>query len=295
MNEVDGIQKAPLVEADAIEAIAPGVQVIPDAHRIEFIPNIGIVEGERAVLVVDTAMGHANGEAILGAAREVADGRKIIVTTTHFHPEHAYGARPFEHDCTYVANESQARELVEKGPGYTELFSTFGPGLAELLAGVELTPPDLTYDGRVRVDLGGRTVELIEVGPAHTRGDQLIWLPRERVLFTGDLVENAFFPILPDPDADGVAWLAVLDRITALAPTTVVGGHGAVGGPELVDAYRSYLEFVRDRVKELVAAGAERERILAMVEGEALSLFTGWGNTDWVKSAIESFVGVGHG
>jgi glyoxylase-like metal-dependent hydrolase (beta-lactamase superfamily II) len=288
MNDEAGIQEPPLVDVGAIEEIAPGVHVIPDG-RIPFIPNVGVVEGERAVLVVDTAMGHRNGEAILALAKEVAGDRKVILTTTHFHPEHAFGAKPFERDITYVMNAAQAEELAAKGTEYVEMFSTFGPGLAELLDGVELIPPDLTYEGRLRIDLGGKVVELHEVGPAHTRGDQLIHVPGERVLFAGDLVENAFFPILPDPDAQGEAWLAVIGTMNGLDPEIVVGGHGAVGGPELIDAFRAYLEEVRDRTAQLEAEGADPAAIVATIEGEMFARYDGWGNQEWVKSAVESF------
>ena len=279
-----------MVDAGAIEEVAPGVHVIPD-KRVEFVPNVGIVEGERAVLAVDTAMGHVNGQSILDAAARVAGGRKVFLTTTHFHPEHAFGAKPFEGGVTYVINESQARELADKGPEYVEMFSTFGPGLAQLLADVELVPPDLTYEGQLRINLGGRVVELLDVGPAHTRGDQLIWLPEERIVFAGDLIENAFFPILPDPDANGAWWLEALDKIAALGPATVVGGHGAVGGPELIDAFREYLERVRDRSAELAAAGTEPGEAVMTIEAEVLESYEGWGNEVWIKSAVESFQG----
>lgn len=282
------IQEPPMVDAGAIGEIAPGVHVIPDG-RVEFVPNVGIVEGERAVLAIDTAMGHRNGQSVLDAARRIAGDRKLFLTTTHFHPEHAFGAKPFEGGVTYVVNASQAGELLEKGQEYIEMFSTFGPGLAQLLADVELIPPDLTYEERLRIELGGRVVELIDVGPAHTKGDQLVWLPEERIVFAGDLIENAFFPILPDADADGGWWLDALDEISALEPRVVVGGHGAVGGPELIDAFREYLELVRDRNAELEASGGDPGEIVTTIEAEVLERYEGWGNEVWIKSAVESF------
>lgn len=277
-----------MVDVGAIEEIAPGVHVIPD-DRVAFVPNVGIVEGERAVLVIDTAMGHRNGRSVLEAAARVAGERKLLLTTTHFHPEHAFGAKPFEDDITYVVNGSQAEELADKGAEYIEMFSGFGAGLAQLLADVELIPPDLAYEGRLRIDLGGRVVELLDVGPAHTRGDQLIWLPEERILFVGDLIENRFFPILPDGDASGQRWLASLEKISALLPVAIVGGHGAVGGPELIDAFREYFEQVRDRGAELAAAGNGPAEIVATIESEVLESHEGWGNEVWIKSAVESF------
>jgi glyoxylase-like metal-dependent hydrolase (beta-lactamase superfamily II) len=282
---------APLVEEGAIEQVAEHVHVIPD-RRVEFVPNVGIVVGDRSVLVVDTAMGRVNGERILAAARELAGDRRLLLTTTHFHPEHAFGAQPLAAAATYVANAAQAGELADKGAEYVEMFSGFGPALAELLADVELVAPDVTYSGEsARLDLGGIEVELLYHGPAHTRGDQLVWLPEARILFPGDLVENRFLPIFPDPDADGERWLAMLDRLDALEPATLVPGHGAVGDATMIEELRGYLTAVRDRVAELDADGRAPEEIEATIDEEMRSRYADWDNEMWITSAVRSFQG----
>ncbi len=114
MSDEAGIQDPPMVDTGAIDEIAPGVHVIPD-KRVEFVPNVGIVEGERAVLAIDTAMGHVNGQSILDAAVRVAGERKLFLTTTHFHPEHAFGAKPFENGVTYVINAEPSRGARRQG------------------------------------------------------------------------------------------------------------------------------------------------------------------------------------
>jgi glyoxylase-like metal-dependent hydrolase (beta-lactamase superfamily II) len=276
-----------MVDPGAAVEVAPGVHVLPD-RRIDFVPNAGIVLGDRAALVVETAMGHVNGERILATARELAGGRPLLLTTTHFHPEHAFGARPFMGEATYVCNAAQAAELRDKGPEYVEMFSGFGPHLAELLEGVELVAPHVAYEGpRARIDLGGREVELLSVGPAHTRGDQLVFLPSDRVLFAGDLVEERFLPIFPDADASGDAWLAVLDDLDALRPAVLVPGHGAVGGAEQVADLRAYLQEVRAGVAERGDAGADA--VAAELEPALAERYAGWGNQMWIRSAIDAF------
>jgi len=285
------IETPPMVAQGATEEIAAGVHVIPDG-RVEFVPNIGILVGSRSVLVVDTAMGERNGRRILAEARSLGGDRRLLLTTTHFHPEHAFGAAPIAAEALYVCNGAQARELADKGAEYVEMFTGFGPGLAELLAGVELVGPDVTFEGGVaRVDLGGLVAELHEIGPAHTRGDMVVFLPEQRILFAGDLVEDRFLPIFPDPDAVGSRWLGALDRLEALAPAVVVGGHGAVGGPELIDALRGYLTMVRDRVGALHGEGRDLEEIGPAVEREAAERFADWDNQMWVASAVNSFHG----
>jgi glyoxylase-like metal-dependent hydrolase (beta-lactamase superfamily II) len=279
----------PLVSEGVTEEVSERVHVIPD-QRIEFVPNAGILVGDRATLVIDTAMGPRNGERILGEARRLGGGRKLLLTTTHFHPEHAFGAQSFMDEATYICNSAQAQELAVKGAEYIEMFSGFGPGLAELLDDVELVTPDIAYAGAgADLDLGGLSVELIDVGQAHTRGDQVVFVPAGRVLFAGDLVEDRFLPIFPDADASGSRWLAALDRLDALEPSIVVGGHGSVGGPELIAALRDYLVTVRDRVSALAAAGRSLPEIESELEAELSDRHAGWDNKMWIKSAVDSF------
>ncbi len=278
----------PLVVTASTKEIAAGIHVIPD-QRVEFVPNAGIVVGERATLVIDTAMGKRNGEVILEEARRIGGQRKLLLTTTHFHPEHAFGAQPFA-EATYVCNAVQAKELAEKGREYIEMFSGFGPGVAELLQDVELVSPDVTYSGTTaEVDLGGLRAQLIEIGPAHTRGDQVVFLPESRVLFAGDLVEDRFLPIFPDADAIGPRWLAALDRLEQLQPRIVVGGHGEVGDVGLIHALRDYLEAVSNRVDALHGEGRSLEEIEERLEPELADRQSEWDNQMWIKSAIDSF------
>jgi glyoxylase-like metal-dependent hydrolase (beta-lactamase superfamily II) len=261
---------------------------MPD-QRVEFVPNVGIVVGDRSVLVIDTAMGPRNGERILAEARRLGGERRLLLTTTHFHPEHAFAAQSFS-DATYVCNAAQAEEMAAKGPEYIEMFSGFGPGLAELLADVELVAPDVTYEGaRAQLDLGGVIVQLINIGRAHTRGDQVVFLPESGVLFAGDLAEDHFLPIFPDEDADGLLWLDALDRLEALSPRIVVGGHGEVGDVGLIAAERDYLVAVRDRVAALRADGVPLEQIEEQLEPELAERQAGWDNQMWIKSAVDSF------
>jgi glyoxylase-like metal-dependent hydrolase (beta-lactamase superfamily II) len=278
----------PLIPVGLTEEVAERVHVMPD-QRVEFVPNVGIVVGDRSVLVIDTAMGPRNGERILAEARRLGEGRRLLLTTTHFHPEHAFAAQSFS-DATYICNTAQAEEMVAKGPEYIEMFSGFGPGLAELLADVKLVAPDVTYDGGgARLDLGGVGVQLINIGQAHTRGDQVVFLPESGVLFAGDLAEDRFLPIFPDEDADGLLWLAALDSLEALSPRIVVGGHGEVGDVGLIDAERDYLVAVRDRVAALRAEGVPLEQISEQLEPELAQRQAGWDNQMWIKSAVDSF------
>ncbi len=277
-----------LLQTGAEQEIAPGVHVVPD-RRVNLVPNVGIVLGDDAVLVVDTGMGPANGRLSLEAARRLGGDRRLFLTLTHFHPEHGFGAQSFADEATIVYNRAQAEELAADGREFIEMFSEFGPEVAELLADVEIVQPDETYNGTRLLDLGNREVELHELGGAHTHGDQIVLLPAEGVLFAGDLVENRFFPIVFGDVANGPAWIEALDRLEALGPRVVVPGHGEVGGPELIQTLRAYLVEVRDAVAARVEQGQDVETMAAELGPEIRARYESWDNPEWIDFAIRNF------
>ena len=150
--------------------------VIPDQY-IDLVPNIGIVIGTDAVLVVESGLGRENGQRVLQKAREVAGSKPLLLTTTHFHPEHAFGTGAFKGHATILTNTTQADELREKGASYLNLFRGFGSDAHKALEGVELVMPDETYQGEKTIDLGGKQVVLHELTGGHIRGDQIVFLP----------------------------------------------------------------------------------------------------------------------
>ena len=280
----------PIVADVAPQEIKPGVHVIPDG-RVPLVPNVGIVVGERQTLVLDTGMGPKSGRRVLEKTRALTE-KPIVLTITHFHPEHGFGAQAFP-DARIVYNRAQKEELAEKGTPYLEMFRTFGETVAEQLEGVELVEPDEIYDGELTLDLGGTTVELREFGLAHTRGDQVVFLPQHRVLFTGDLVETRLFPIFPwfppdDADVNGSKWINVLRRLEALEPEIVVPGHGEVGGAELIGEVRAYLEDVREQVRE-ASDGRSPEEVKSKLEPEIRAAYPTWDAPEWIGFAVECF------
>lgn len=285
----------PLISDAEPQEVAPGVYVIPDG-RVPLVPNVGIVVGEERALVVDTGMGLANGRRVLAKARALTD-KPLVLTVTHFHPEHGYGAKAFaDESVRIVYNRSQQEELDAKGQAYLEMFRTFGDSVAEQLEEVEFVGPDELYDDRLTLDLGRLHVELLHFGLAHTRGDQVVYVPEQRVLFAGDLLENRIFPIVPwfppeDVDVSGSRWIEVLDRLEELAPTVVVPGHGELTGPELIGQVRSYLEDVRARVR---AASGTVEEVKTTLEPRIREDYAGWDAPEWIAFAIECFYAEHH-
>src|SRR5205807_10494699 len=126
----------PVVDVSGATEIARDVVVIPN-RSVPLVPNIGVIGGEHSVLVVETGLGPRNASAVLEFATEYARGRRLYLTTTHFHPEHAFGAQAFAGAATYLVNDAQAVDLAGRGPGYLEMFRGLGASVARHLEGVE--------------------------------------------------------------------------------------------------------------------------------------------------------------
>lgn len=280
----------PAVRVSGAQEIAPDLLVIPN-RRVQLVPNIGIIGGTQAVLVVDTGIGTANAEQVLALASEVARGRRLYLTTTHFHPEHAFGAQAFTEHATYLVNRAQANDLKTKGPGLLEMFRGFGGPVAHRLDGVRVPTPDVVYDDGHDLDLGGRTVRLRPTGRGHTKGDQVVEVPDAGGLFTGDLAETGQFAIFPwfpphDTDVSGLRWLAVMDRLAAGAPRTVVPGHGDIGGPEVLGDVRDYLRELRDEVWRRRDSAMGEEEIVAEVRALLIERHPEWAGREWIERGV---------
>ena len=288
-----GAAPVPPVVGGSPEEVADGVFVIAD-RRVQLVPNIGVIVGERAALVVDTGMGPRNGVMVRDAARELAGDRPLFLTLTHFHPEHGFGAQAFL-EAAIVYNREQRDEFRQKGRPYLDMFRGFGGTVAEQLEGVEFVGPHVVYDGAADLDLGGRVVQLRTWGTAHTRGDQTVYLPDERVLFTGDLVENRFFPILPffpphDTDVDGGKWIGVLDELERLAPGIVVPGPGEISDAGIIAAVREYLTMLRDETERLAGEGNDADEIVAALDPRMHALHPDWDNPEWIALGVRAFL-----
>ncbi len=290
MNSQATQPRAPVIDTNAIMEITDGVWVIPDSDHTPLMPNIGIVVGARATLVIDTGFGPDNARAVLEQARSLSDGRPVFLTHTHCHPEHGFGANVVAGKVTIVYNDAQWSELQHKGPILLQMFRKNFAALAPMLDGVEFVAPHLRYTGSLNVDLGGgHIVELHEFGGAHSLGDQgiLVRGPAS-VLFTGDLVEEGTFGVLGDSDSHTVPWLDRVSRFEQLNPDLVVPGHGLPGGPERIADYRAYLELATRRVNELRAADELSEAEIAdRVSAEVLGLHPDWQNQIWARKAVE--------
>lgn len=157
----------PVIDARYPAEIASGVFLVSD-KRIPLVPNIGIIVGRESVLVIDCGLGISSAESVLKLTRQLAPGREIVLTVTHAHPEHGFGAQVFRNDARIYYNSAQRDYFNRSGQNLLDGFraDVLPEGQKHLLDGIVLTPPHETYDtAETTLDLGGREVQLKTWGP----------------------------------------------------------------------------------------------------------------------------------
>jgi glyoxylase-like metal-dependent hydrolase (beta-lactamase superfamily II) len=251
-------------------------------------PNIAIVVGSHATLVVDTGMGPKNGATIARVAAKLAPGNsKLFLTTTHFHPEHAAGEPGFPAGTILIRDAVQQQEMEQHGQEMIAMFSGRSAQFKELLAGVALRPPDVTFTQEADVDLGGVTARLLWFGGAHTKGDELTFIEPDRTLVSGDVVQNKTMPNIFGDGGTPATWLAVLDKAEALNAAHVLPDHSAPGDGSLVTAERELISGIRTRALALKQQGVSADEAGKQISAELKAQHPDWPNINaggFVKS-----------
>ncbi|MEV5336619.1 MBL fold metallo-hydrolase [Streptomyces werraensis] len=208
--------------------------------------NAGLLADGNDAVLVDTAATRARALRLRRAVLRIVPRPPRLLVATHFHGDHTFGNCVFP-EAVVVAHEQARQDIHTAGLHLTGLWPDVCWGDPEVVV------PQLTYRDRTTVHAGTLRAELLHPGPAHTTGDTAVWLPEQRVLFTGDLVMNGVTPFCPMGSVAGS--LAALRTLRALGARTVVPGHGPVGGPELLDVNEGYLLRLQRLAADGLAAG----------------------------------------
>ena len=234
------------------------------AYTAEGDPNTGVIIGDDAVLVLDTQATPVMAQDVIRRIREVTALPIRYVLLTHYHAVRVLGASAYRAEGAQhvIASEDTRDLIVERGE--QDKASEIGrfPRLFQNVESVPdgLTWPSITFRGKMTLWLGGLEVQLLQLGRGHTKGDTVAWLPQQKILFSGDLVEFDATPYAGD--AYFRDWPATLDRIAALGPMQLVPGRGAaLTTPEAVAAglsgTRDFIADVHRCVQAGVAAGKD--------------------------------------
>lgn len=287
-------QPLPIVDARFPSRIADGIWVIPD-KRVPLVTNIGIVEGDKTVLVIDSGFTPQCGRNVLEAARRIAGKRDIMLTVTHAHPEHTFGAQVFKGQGKIYYNKLQRDYLARDGEKLLKGFRTLLlPERASLLDDTQITLANDVYQGNhASIDLGNRKVDFWTWGIAHSPGDQIITIPDEKVTFAGDLIEERIFPIVPlfppmitAADINLRAWETALAQIVQQQPRIIVPGHGNLGGAEIAQEVRDYFGEIRELVALSKANKMSATDVVSQLEAVVQRRHPTWERTEFITRAL---------
>jgi glyoxylase-like metal-dependent hydrolase (beta-lactamase superfamily II) len=266
----------PLVKEGKTVKISQHVYVILD-ELVPMVPNVGIVVGSRATLVVDPGMGRRNGEAVLREAKKLSRNAEFYIVNTHFHPEHATGEAGFPPEAKVIRAAAQQQDIEEMGIQWVQNFASRSPVIAEALQGITgFRKPAEVFEKEKTIDLGGVSVRLLRLGPGHTRGDTVFFVEQDRVLFSGDLVMSQLYPAFATPQSRVGSWLASLDALDALRAQRLVPAHGALAEASAIGRYRDYLTALRARVGELKRSGKSAADTTEAVRAEFPPKYPDW-------------------
>ncbi len=230
------------------------------AYTAEGDPNTGIVVGDDAVMVIDTQATPVMAQDVIRRIREVTDKPIRYVVLSHYHAVRVLGASGYRPEHV-IASRDTYELIIERGEQDMKSEIERFPRLFRAVESVPgLTWPTLVFEKRMTLWLGKLQVELLQLGRGHTRGDTVVWLPQEKILFSGDLVEYAATPYTGD--AYLADWPATLDAIAALDPQKLVPGRGAslCSPPEVragLAGTRAFVSSMYDSVRRGVADGKD--------------------------------------
>jgi quinoprotein relay system zinc metallohydrolase 2 len=229
-----------------------GVQEFSDTKNHGAIANIGFIVGQRCVAVVDTGGNPAQGLALKNAVENITAKPICYVINTHVHPDHIYGNSAFKSSETkFVGHEKLVRAMSVRGDYYLQKAPEL---LGITLTAKDIIPPDITVNGELDLDLGGRTLKLTAHPTAHTDNDLSVYDPQTDTLWLSDLL---FIEHLPSIDGSLKGWLAEINRLEAKSYKIVIPGHGSLvtDWPKSVQPEKEYLNALLTDVRAAIKNG----------------------------------------
>jgi cyclase len=285
--------------APYIDELATGVYAYVQPDGGWMVNNCGVIVDERGTAVlVDTTSTEARNRAVLSEVARVSSGSPRAVVNTHHHPDHTYGNGFLPAETLVIGHDRCREEVLAAGLEATGVITA--PAYGDLT----VRPPDLTFSGRLTLHLETFPVELLHVGrPAHTTNDVLVWLPQQKVLFSGDLAFNGGQPFVLEGSVAG--FRAAIALMQSLEAEVLATGHGPVCRgdeiPDLLTSMDRYLAFVQEVAAESFPAGltpleaaqkhrdnpysrwAETERIVGNLHRAYADLS---GSEEWTRLAV---------
>ncbi len=252
-------------DTSTVKELAPGVFVRMGDRSRNQPANTGWVLFKDYVLVIDANFPWGAKE-ILPEIRKTAGGRPIrFVFNTHYHGDHHYGTELYAKEgAAIVCSQECANESRTKGQAGWDKNTATGE---YSLKPYKLVHPTIVFDKTMSFDDGEHRVEMILMGPGHSKGDAVAWLPKEKILFTGDMcVTWGLGNNVADVDADHDHWVSALDRMAQMPVTTLVPGHGGLAAKPQIQEQRAYLADMLAQVRKGIKARKTADQMAGEID-----------------------------
>ena len=234
--------------------------------------NAGVIAGPDSLLAIDTLGPPIHAKAFKAAATKATGKAFGRVLNTHHHRDHTNG-NCFFAPAEIVAHEYTREAVIEQGIPARPYDDRpeWQTGMTEL----RLAPPTTTFAGNLTYRYGDTVVEIITMGPAHTWGDVVAYLPQHRILFAGDVAFSYVTP--PAHNGHITKWIEAIDKVSRMDVDIIVPGHGPIGGKKELADTRAYLELMANEIRKRYHAGMRPGQAAADVN---LGRFANWTNPE---------------
>ncbi len=272
------------------------MSLIPDGEIVELdtgvyarlhegLTNSGIIIGDDSVLVIDSLRMPSFARSLMEDVRKLTDKPVKYVIDTHSHWDHSWGNQEFP-EAAIIGHENCYSEMVdvEWNEEWKNKILSSGDPWSDEANVVTITPPEITYQDSMRIYFGGREIILKYLGKAHTSGDTFIHLPKERIVFTGDVAQDGGVPYLGDSYPD--EWLDTDDRMAELPVDRFVSGHGPVGDINALKTARDFIHSLVGSMKSAIADGKDSKTASDSVLTELQGQYGNWRSFDRLGESL---------
>ena len=270
----------------------PGTEIVEletgvFARLHEGLTNAGIIVGDDSVLIIDSLRVPSFARDLIKDVKDITDKPIQFVIDTHSHWDHSWGNEEFP-DATIIGHKNCYAEMidVEWNEQWRKKVTSSDDPWSEEGNIVNITPPNMTFETSMQLYFGGRELDLKYFGRAHTSGDIYIHLPKEKIVFTGDVAQDGGVPYLGD--CYPVDWPDTDNKLAALPIERFMSGHGPIGDHKALEGARDFIHNLVDSVKSAIADGQNSVQASESVIAQLTPEYGNWRSFDRIGENLTS-------
>ena len=270
----------------------PGTEIVEletgvFARLHEGLTNAGIIIGDDSVLIIDSLRVPSFARDLIKDVKDITDKPIQFVIDTHSHWDHSWGNEEFP-DATIIGHKNCYAEMidVEWNEQWRKKVTSSNDPWSEEGNIVNITPPNMTFETSMQLYFGGRELDLKYFGRAHTSGDIYIHLPKEKIVFTGDVAQDGGVPYLGD--CYPVDWPDTDNKLAALPIERFMSGHGPIGDHKALEGARDFIHNLVDSVKSAIADGQNSVQASESVIAQLTPEYGNWRSFDRIGENLTS-------